>query len=129
MHVALFVFAAALLLAAEVAPTSATPQQYQIVPIEPADGYVGFNPTGINAVGQVVGTSMNESTGVEQAMLWRNGAWSDMGQLIGVCSRTLVINDAGLVAGEHSTAAAGSELHAFVWDGSQLNGSWRARPR
>jgi len=73
----------------------------------------GFSAAyGINALGQVVGTS-TRTDGEGRAFLWSNGTMTDLGTLGGSYSVAYGINNAGQVVGS-STTADGSQ-HAFRW--------------
>ncbi len=70
---------------------------------------------GINASGQIVGTSYIEGDAVRHAVLWdATGVIHDLGGLGGTDAVAMAINDAGSVVGMATTAAG--EKHAFLWE-------------
>lgn len=68
---------------------------------------------GLNNRGQVVGLA-ERADHSEAAVLWENGSIHDLG-LLGEPRHSVVINDAGIIAGTMGDAAGHS--HAFLWDG------------
>ncbi len=70
---------------------------------------------GVNDQGQIVGAS--DSGPLQTAMLWHDGAWTDLGADMGAVGSSVAwaINDAGLVAGQASLNGGFSK--GFVWNG------------
>jgi len=87
---------------------AAGPSPYTITDLGGLSGSPSANVSGINNLGQVVGTSANH------AFLWENGTMTDLGTLGGSLSVANAINDRGQVVGESTTASG--EKHAFLWD-------------
>jgi probable HAF family extracellular repeat protein len=76
------------------------------------DGYSSV-AYGINASGQVVGTSKEGPNSPERAFLWERGFMTDLGTLGGLKSVARGINDAGQIVGWSETASG--ETHATLW--------------
>jgi probable HAF family extracellular repeat protein len=83
------------------------------------DGHQNSVAYGINAAGQIVGTSNTTDPsferGPERAFLWKNGRMTDLGTLGGDYSAAYGINAAGQVVGTSNTSSGGPE-HAFLWE-------------
>ena len=78
----------------------------------------------INNKTQIVGSAINEATGLEHAILWENGGVMDLGTLGGPCSIASAIDEGGVhVAGSSDVASAAecsSQLHAFLWRAGEM---------
>jgi probable HAF family extracellular repeat protein len=76
--------------------------------------YTSSFATGINATGQVVGSSQQGSYGAFHAFLYSAGSMTDLGTLGGYESLAEGISDAGLVAGWSALPSNGPS-HAFLY--------------
>jgi probable HAF family extracellular repeat protein len=102
-------------------PTVAHAQPaYTVAEIGGLAGFAEVYPAAVNSTGHVVGTARDPETGLEQAVVWRNGTLLDLGTLGGRLSRGFDISDADLVVGESFTGASEGDIHAFVWDGEVM---------
>jgi probable HAF family extracellular repeat protein len=90
---------------------------------DPATGYnnsnAGLGASGINDIGQVVGTGVT-SSGLEHAFLWTaSGGMQDLGTLPGgACSGAIGINNAGQVVGYSYPVQPYVNQHAVLWTAS-----------
>ena len=78
-----------------------------------------FLPRSINQAGHIVGTRGSftiPSSGIAQAVIWRNGVATDLGTLGGTSSEAVAINEHDVVVGASTTASG--EVHGFLWDGT-----------
>ncbi|MGA2577340.1 MAG: hypothetical protein ABSH24_15080, partial [Bryobacteraceae bacterium] len=100
------------------------PGQEQIQQLPPFPGDVDGAATAINDLGQVVGISGTCGTAVggssaAHALLWENGAPTDIGNLGGVAWNTpTAINNRGVIVGFSDLpgdSAANPNYHAFIW--------------
>ena len=78
----------------------------------------------INNKTQVVGSAIDEATGLERAIVWENGGVMELGTLGGPCSIASAIDEGGVhVAGSADVASAAecsSQLHAFLWRAGEM---------
>lgn len=74
--------------------------------------------TGINAAGEVVGSSFLPGFTAYHAFLYRDGALRDLGTLGGPSSSAAAINDAGQIAGTSFIDA--DVQHAFLYSGGMM---------
>ena len=72
--------------------------------------FLGFRPTAINEVGQVIGKKPTPGG----STLWENGVLQDLGTLGGEYSLAIAVNNLGDVVGE-SNAVVNGYRHAFFW--------------
>ena len=73
--------------------------------------------SGINASGQVAGTSKIAGDRINHACLWEKGAITDLGTLGGANSIAWGINTAGQIVGIAATQAGS---HAFLWSDGMM---------
>jgi probable HAF family extracellular repeat protein len=81
---------------------------------------------GINDSGQIVGGAINPSDGSSHAVLFSNGAWTELPGLGGNNSFATAINDAGQIVGDSETGALDINkqpiFHAFLYsDGTSTD--------
>jgi probable HAF family extracellular repeat protein len=78
----------------------------------------------INNKTQIVGSAIDEVTGLEHAIIWEDGGVMDLGTLGGPCSIASAIDEGGVnVAGSAdvvSAAECSSQLHAFLWRAGEM---------
>ena len=78
----------------------------------------------INNKTQIVGSAIDEATGLEHAIVWEDGGVMDLGTLGGPCSIASAIDEGGVhVAGSADVASAAecsSQLHAFLWRAGEM---------
>ena len=112
----------AIVLASGVALSQTTPVSptYTIKDLGTLDGGHYSQAYDINDAGQVVGTSVGDSTGsFPHAFLYSDGLMKDLGTLEGgSASEAFGINDAGQVVGE--TRLSNNSLHAFLYSNGQM---------
>lgn len=76
---------------------------------------------GINAVGEVAGTSGIGGSSSRHAFLYRHGRMLNLGTLPGgTFSAAFAINDMGDVAGSADSADSGGSLHAFLYSHGRM---------
>ena len=78
----------------------------------------------INNKTQIVGSAIDEATGLEHAILWEDGGVIALGGLGGPCSIASAIDEGGVhIAGSADVASAAecsSQLHAFLWRSGEM---------
>ena len=90
--------------------SGANATSYQLIDL----GTLGGNTSranGINASGQVVGSSNSTSFGNTTGFYWENGAMNSIGTLGGNTSVARDINDSGMITGTSQTSSG--QQHAF----------------
>jgi probable HAF family extracellular repeat protein len=104
------------LLAASVSAQAEPSVRYHITPLGTVDG--GYSiPFGINAAGQVIGSSYSGDGKPDYGFLYSNGTLSNIGSLSGGSTHAMNVNGAGQVVGN---SAVGSASHAFLYSGGTL---------
>jgi probable HAF family extracellular repeat protein len=74
---------------------------------------------GVNAAGQVVGSSFIDAPGNSHAFLYENGHMTDLGALGGNESNASAINASGQIVGDAWTANNAAD-HAFLWQSGSM---------
>jgi probable HAF family extracellular repeat protein len=83
-----------------------------------AHGSGGFSSASvINNSHQIAGSSDN-ATGYSHAVLWNNGAITDLGTLGGTQSAAYAVNNLGQVTGWAQTASEATDV--FLWSGGTM---------
>ncbi|MDZ4865479.1 MAG: PKD domain-containing protein [Gemmatimonadota bacterium] len=63
-------------------------------------GFLSTDPRDINDLGQIVGTSVNTTSGNRAAFLWQNGTFTNLGALAaGATSNAYAVNNTGTIVG------------------------------
>ena len=94
------------------------PPQYTITDLG-AVGGSGSSASGINAAGDVTGILFGDNASKNRAFLYSGEAMTNLGGLGGTnFSEGKAINDSGYITG--ASATAGSEVHAFLFDGTTM---------
>jgi len=112
--IALLVLALAALVALPHASASITVRDLGTLP-----GYTSSEALGINAAGQVVGTS-SDTESLSRPFLWDDGVMTNLGTLGGSRGTAHGISDTGLIVGESEDST--HTMHAFIWaDGAMTD--------
>src|SRR5262245_23542658 len=97
---------------------------YVVTDLGVTAGFDNSYANGINRAGDVAGYETN-SAGVAHAVLWHNGAITDLGTLGGPSSYAYGVNDTGQVVGSSYTGAVDASgnpiFHAFLWQNGVMS--------
>src|SRR3989454_660850 len=110
--IALLVLAVAVLAASPHASASVTVRDLGTLP-----GYSSSEALGINAAGQVVGTS-SDIQSQSRPFLWDDGVMTNLGTLGGSRGTAHGISDTGLIVGESEDST--HTMHAFLWENGAM---------
>jgi len=110
--IALLVLAVAVLAASPHASASVTVRDLGTLP-----GYTSSEALGINAAGQVVGTS-SDMQSQSRPFLWDDGVMTNLGTLGGSRGTAHGISDTGLIVGESEDST--HTMHAFLWENGAM---------
>jgi probable HAF family extracellular repeat protein len=77
-----------------------------------------WSPREINNRGQIVGIGSDRTTREQRALLWEDGAFTDLGSLGGSRSWGNDVSEQGQVVGSSYTAQ--EDKHAFLWEDGNL---------
>ena len=80
-------------------------------------GYTSSEALGINAAGQIVGTS-SDTESQSRPFLWDDGVMTNLGTLGGSRGTAHGISNTGLIVGESEDAT--HTMHAFVWESGTM---------
>jgi len=108
LTIALLALAVAALMALPHASAAITARDLGTLP-----GYTSSEALGINAAGQVVGTS-SDMESQSRPFLWDDGVMTNLGTLGGSRGTAHGISNTGLIVGESEDAT--HTMHAFVWE-------------
>lgn len=112
LTIALLALAAAALMALPHASAAITARDLGTLP-----GYTSSEALGINAAGQVVGTS-SDMESQSRPFLWDDGVMTSLGTLGGSRGTAHGISNTGLIVGESEDAT--HTMHAFVWENGAM---------
>ena len=110
--IALLVLVVAVLAASPHASASVTVRDLGTLP-----GYTSSEALGINAAGQVVGTS-SDMQSQSRPFLWDDGVMTNLGTLGGSRGTAHGISDTGLIVGESEDST--HTMHAFLWENGAM---------